>query len=375
MDDTLIIAHVKYILLHSIIDITMRIEKLLSAIDEANLDAYIVSHEPNILYYTNSISGGKLIITPDSAPLLITSDLNLKIAQDEVEDCDVESCTKKEVSARILKQLKGIKPKRIGFDSLSLSQHRELVEGFGDVELVEAPDLVWQMRKVKDHREQDLMRRAGVISDIGMEAIKEFLEEGVREYEVAAEAAYAMRREGAGDISFPFIVASGLRSTYPHAGVSERKIRRGDFVTVDMGAAFKHYKSDNTRTFIIGSPTKKQRDVFETVLDANEAALPEIRKGAKGVEVDKVARDIIEKAGYGEAFIHGLGHGVGLEVHEPPSLSKTSEDILEEGNIVSNEPGIYLKDFGIRIEDTVLVTHSSPEKLTRFDKDLDAMRI
>jgi Xaa-Pro dipeptidase len=209
-----------------------------------------------------------------------------------------------------------------------------------------------------------------------MEAIRNCLKDDLREYEVAAEAAYAMRKEGAEDCAFPFIVASGPRSAYPHAGVSDRKIRRGDLVKIDMGAAYHEYRSDNTRTFIIGSPTKKQRTIYETVLEANEAALPEIKEGAAGIEVDKIAREIIEKAGFGEAFIHGLGHGVGLEVHEPPSLSKRSEDILQVGNVVSNEPGIYLKGFGgVRIEDTVLVTPLGPERLTKFDKDLDAMRV
>jgi len=229
---------------------------------------------------------------------------------------------------------------------------------------------------VKDASEQKFMKRAGELSDIGMEAIRDFLAEGVREHEVAAAAANAMRMEGADDISFPFIVASGPRSAYPHAGVSERKIRRGDLVTIDMGATYRRYCSDITRTFIVGSPSEKQRTIYETVLEANRAALPEIRESAKGIDVDRIARDIITNAGYGEDFIHGLGHGVGLEVHEPPSLSKRSGDTLAVGNVVSNEPGIYIKGFGgVRIEDTVLVTSSGPERLTNFDTGLDAMRV
>ena len=220
------------------------------------------------------------------------------------------------------------------------------------------------------------MKSAGKLSDVGMEAIREFLVEGVREHEVAAAAAKAMRAEGADDISFPFIVASGPRSAYPHAGVTDRKIQRGDFVTIDMGATYKGYCSDITRTFIVGSPSEKQRTIYETVLEANETALPEIRAGAKGVDVDRIARDIITKAGYEAGFIHSLGHGVGLEVHEPPALSQWSKDILAVGNVVSNEPGIYVKGFGgVRIEDTVLVTSSGSERLINFDKDLDAMRV
>jgi len=353
----------------------MRATKLAESLEGTELDAYVVTREPNIIYYTGSISGGVLIVSPDAPPVLLTSRLNLYIAEDQAEGFEVKPYTRKDKLDMIADHLKHLDPKRIGFDELSLSQYLELGENLGS-ELVENPDIVWAMRRVKDSGEQELMRRAGELSDIGMEAIRNCLKEGIREHGVAAAAAHAMRKDGAGGISFPFIVASGPRSAYPHAGVSDRKIRKGDFVTIDMGAAYKNYRSDNTRTFIIGAPSEKQKAIYETVLAANEAVLPEIREGAKGVDVDGVARMMIEAAGYGEDFIHGLGHGVGLEVHEPPSLSKTSEDTLAAGNIVSNEPGIYLKDWGgVRIEDTVLVTGSGPERLTKFDKELDAMRV
>ena len=354
----------------------MRIKRLSKSLEEAGLDAYIVTREPNIFYYTGSISGGVLIIAPDTRPLLLTSRLNLYVAQDNARGCDVEPYTRKDKDEKILERLNQMAPEKLGFDELSLGEYKALEENLGEVALKENPDLVWAMRRVKDASEQKLMKRAGELSDIGMEAIREFLVEGLREHEVAAAAANATRNGGADDISFPFIVASGPRSAYPHAGVSERKIRRGDFITIDMGATYREYCSDITRTFIVGSPSEKQRTIYETILEAKEAALPEIKESAKGVDVDRIARDIIKRAGYGEDFIHGLGHGVGLEVHEPPSLSKRSRDTLAVGNVVSNEPGIYIKGFGgVRIEDTVLVTSSGPERLTNFDTGLDDMRV
>jgi Xaa-Pro aminopeptidase len=354
----------------------MRIEKLSKSLEDAGLDAYVIMREPNILYYTGSISGGVLIVAPDTSPLLLTSRLNLYVAQDNAQGCDVESYTRKDKDEKVVESLYQVAPKKIGFDELSLQDKKTLRDNLGGVELKEKPDLVWAMRRLKDASEKKLMRRAGELSDIGMEAVREFISEGVREHEVAAAAANAMRINGASDISFPFIVASGPRSAYPHAGVSERKIRNGDFVTIDMGATYRGYCSDITRTFIVGNPSEKQRTIYETVLGANEAALPEIREGAKGIDVDLIARDIITKAGYGEDFIHSLGHGVGLEVHEPPSLSKSSKDVLVPGNVVSNEPGVYLKGFGgVRVEDTVLVTASGSERLTKFDKGLDTMRV
>lgn len=354
----------------------MRIKRLAESLVKADLDAYLVTREPNILYFAGTISGGVLVVPAESDPVLLVSKLNLSIAQDQTDVEEIRSYTRQSMLENITEVLRGWRLERVGFDELPIGKYRELGGKLRGVELVERSDLVWEMRRVKDSKEQGLMRKAGELSDIGMEAIRDCLKEGIREYEVAAEAAYAMRREGAEDLAFPFIVASGPRSAYPHAGVSERKIGRGDFVKIDMGAAYHEYRSDNTRTFILGAPTERQREIYETVLEANDAALLEIKEGASGVEVDKTARDIIEKAGYGEAFIHGLGHGVGLEVHEPPSLSKRSEDTLQTGNVVTNEPGIYLKGYGgVRIEDTVLVTSSGPERLTRFDRGLDAMRV
>ncbi len=354
----------------------MRAEKLSKSLADAGLDTYIITREPNIVYFTGSISGGVLIIAPDTRPLLLPSRLNLYVAQDSAQGCDVEPYTRKDKDEKILERLRQIAPEKIGFDELSLGEYKALENKLGEVVLKENPDLVWAMRRVKDASEQKFMRRAGALSDIGMEAIREFLAEGVREHEVAAAAANAMRLGGASDISFPFMVASGPRAAYPHTDVSERKIRRGDFVTIDMGATYREYCSDITRTFIVGSPSEKQRTIYETVLEAKEAALPEIKASAKGVDIDRIARDIITKAGYGEDFIHGLGHGVGLEIHEPPFLSKRSKDTLTAGNVVSNEPGIYVKGFGgVRIEDTVLVTPSGPERLTKFDTGLDAMRV
>ena len=354
----------------------MRTERVSKSLESAGLDAYIVTREPNIFYLTGSNSGGILIIAPDTPPILFTPRLNLYLAQDSALGCCIESYEKKEKEVKIVEKLNQIKTEKIGFDELSLIEYQMIKKKLGSVVLKENQDLIWALRKVKDLSEQKFMKRAGALSDLGMEAIQEFLTEGVREHEVAASAASAIRMEGADDISFPFIVASGPRSAYPHAGVSGRKIKRGDFVTIDMGATYKKYCSDITRTFIIGSPSEKQRTIYENVLEANTAAFPEIKEGARGIDVDRIARDIITTAGHGEDFFHSLGHGVGLEVHEPPSLSKSSGDTLTIGNVVSNEPGIYMNGFGgVRIEDTVLVTSSGPERLTNFDSDLDAMRV
>ena len=354
----------------------MRIQKLTESIEKEGFDAYIVAREPNIVYYTGSISGGVLVVTPKSEPVLLAPSLNITVARDQATGLDVRPYTRSSLIGDVSEILNERSCRSIGFDEVSLDMYRRLGDSLGEVKIEAAPDLVWEMRKVKDPEEQKLMKRAGELADIGMGAIREFIGDGVRENEVAAEASYAMRREGAEDIAFPFIVVSGPRSAYPHGGVTDRKIRSGELVTVDMGATYKEYKTDITRTFIIGQPTEKQAEIYETVLESNRVALPRFVDGAAGVEVDRAARDVIDEAGYGEYFIHSLGHGLGLEVHEPPSISKRSEDTLRTGNVVSNEPGIYIPGFGgVRIEDTVLVDGQSPKRFTGFPRELDAMRV
>lgn len=352
----------------------MRIKRLTQSLEAMGLDAYVVTREPNVFYYTGSISGGNLIVSSETDPLLLTGRLNLACALDQAKGCEIKPYTREELVDKIVEKLDEFKPKKIGFDDLPLKLYRDLKERLKGLELKIEADAVRNMRMFKDADEVELMRRAGELADVGMEAVKNCLKDGIRENEVAAEASYAMMKEGADALAFPFIVVSGPRSAYPHGGVTDKKIRGGEFVTMDMGASFKEYKTDITRTFLVGTPSEKQRRIYETVLEANLAAHDKIRDGIAGTEAHRTAMEVIEKGGYGEYFIHGLGHGVGLEVHEGPSLGKTSNDILRTGNVVTNEPGIYIHGFGgVRIEDTVLVTRSSPERLTKTSKELDEM--
>jgi len=316
-----------------------RIQKLGLIVDESGYDAYVVTNSSNVLYYTGTIGGGRLVIAPGREPVLLSGAL--------------------------------LGCKTVAFDGIN-DRLKSTVEALGNVDSQIAPDLVKNMRKIKDKNEINLMRRAGELADLGMQVIKDFLMEGVKEYEVAAEAAYAMRKNGAEALAFPFIVVSGPRAAYPHGGVTDRKLRKGDFVTIDMGAEYKHYKTDITRTFIIGEPTEKMKTIYETVLKANLAALDMIKPGVPGNEIHNKAAKIIAEAGFGEFFNHGLGHGVGLDVHEGPGLSTRSKDLLMTGNVVTDEPGIYIRGYGgVRIEDTILVTENGAERLTLFPKDID----
>jgi Xaa-Pro aminopeptidase len=226
-------------------------------------------------------------------------------------------------------------------------------------------DLVWALRMVKDATEIKLMRKAAELTSQGMEAAYEAIKPGVRECEVAGKIEYVMRVAGSGPTAFESIVASGIGSSFPHGGCARRVIQKGDFIVVDIGATFDYYCSDMSRTFVAGKPTEKQQKIYDTVLKAHNKAFETMQAGVPIVEVDSSARKLIEKAGYGECFVHRLGHGVGLEVHEPPSLNSWTMEPLEAGNVVTDEPGIYVPNFGgVRIEDTILINRDKPEKLT-----------
>jgi Xaa-Pro dipeptidase len=347
----------------------MRAKILQGLLKEANIDAFLITRSSNIRYYTGSMGGTYFLVPSDTAPLLMVHKLDYNIAEDQAKGFDVQDYSRADILSRLTEAIKGYE--NLAFDDLPVSTYKKLCEELPSLRLDLRPDIVWGQRRVKDEEELSLMRRAGELADLAMVALKEKLSEGVSEYELAAEATYSMMREGAEGYAFDNSVGSGQRSAYPHAGVTGRRIRRGDFVTVDLGATYIGYRSDLTRTFIVGQPSKKQRRMYEVVLEAEGTALPEMKAGACGKHVDGVAREIIKAAGYSEYFTHSLGHGIGLEVHEPPSLSDQSIDILKAGNVVSDEPGIYIHGYGgVRVEDTVHVTNGGPERFTKFEKEL-----
>jgi len=266
---------------------------------------------------------------------------------------------------------------RLGFDDaqLSVREHARLRELVPDrVELVPAGGLVEELRAVKDRRELERIRAAALLADA---ALTEVLDEGivgVTERDVALELEIRMRRLGAEGVSFPPIVAAGPHGALPHAEPRDVPIPAGTLVTIDWGAQLNGYASDCTRTFATGELDPRDAEIYALVLEAQETALDAVRAGRLGREVDAVARDLIEAAGHGEHFGHGLGHGVGLEVHEGPRLSRLGDVALEPGMVVTVEPGVYVPGaVGVRIEDLVVVTDGAPEVLNSLPKTLRAV--
>lgn len=231
--------------------------------------------------------------------------------------------------------------------------------------------LIRKLRMIKSQDEIDNMIAAQRIAEKGFEHMLDFVKEGRTEREVQLELDYYMLSHGAEELSFDTIALSGSNTSLPHGVPSDKLIKKGEFVLLDFGAVVNGYHSDMTRTFCVGEPSEKMRKVYEIVLEAQLAALNAVKAGITGRELDKIARDIISTEGFGDNFGHSLGHGVGMEIHEMPYASPNKEDILPENSIVTVEPGIYLEgEFGVRIEDFVVVKNDGCENMTKAEKKL-----
>lgn len=349
-----------------------RIQLLRKSFAKSQLDAYIVADETNMFYLTGFEDAIRLLIPAEGDSILYVYGVNCEDAKATAKNCTVELMKRGEdLNKKVADHCKKLKPKRVGFDSFDVGSYLETKKSLRKIQLKAAGQAIWDMRKVKDETELRNIRRATELTDEGAKVAVEALKPGMREYEVAAEVEYAMRKLGSDGTAFETILASGLRSAYPHGGCTSKKIKKGELIQFDIGARYQHYAADLTRTYLIGKPTPKQQKMYKVVMEAQEKAFQKIREGAKARQVDAAARVVIKKNGFGENFPHGLGHGVGLAVHELPTLNSVSKDVLKAGNVVTNEPGVYVVRYGgARIEDTVLVKKDGAERLTRAPYDL-----
>ena len=343
---------------------------------DKNLDAMVITDPFNMRYVSGFRGGEGILYISNTQKVLVTDSRYTEQAENESDFTVVEE-NSEHPRMVILKECMEKEGKTEGFrmgyedESLLCAQFDKMKENLCVDTWVPLKGDVDALRQIKSEEELEYLEKAEAIGDLAFEKILTILKPGMTELEVAAELEYQMKKAGAENFSFSTIVASGLNSSMPHAIPGEKKLEEGDFVTMDFGCTYKGYCSDMTRTVVLGKASEKQKEIYNTVLKAQLAALDAIKAGVTGKSVDKVARDMITEAGYGECFGHGLGHSVGLFIHEEPRLSPAGETVLEENMIETVEPGIYVPGFGgVRIEDMVAVTKDGCKNFTHSPKEL-----
>lgn len=348
-----------------------RRSRLARFFEDQTLDCVLISSLQNIRYLCGFTgSEGALLLTRDRGWFLCDSRYTTQAAAQVGEAEIVEFKSKQDT---IVALVGGQGFSRIGFEAAhtTMATYTALSAALGGRELVPLGAELDDIRSCKDNDELQRLSDVAALSSAALMAIRPLLRPGVKEVEVALELELEMRRLGADGRAFDFIVASGARGSMPHGVASDKTLQPGELVTIDFGAVKDGYYSDETVTVAIGEPGEKQKSIHAIVKAAHDMAVAAVRPGIACRELDAVAREYIRESGYGDYFGHGLGHGVGLEIHEKPVLSPRGDAVAVEGMVFTIEPGIYIPGFGgVRIEDTVAVTADGCRVLTRAPKDL-----
>ncbi len=355
-------------------DVAGRLPRLREHLDEQGCDALLVTKLENIRYLTGFTGSAGLLLVKAERALVFSDGRYRDQAAAQLAAAGVAAELHISAPPGQLEELSRCVPAgtHLGLEATSITwaMQRRLAQRLEGVELVPTKSAVEALRALKDAGEVARIERACAIADVALAQVKEMLLTGCTEAAFAAELEHEMRRRGASGPAFETIVASGPNAALPHARPSERVIGRGELVVVDFGALVDGYRSDMTRTLCVGEPEPELAALVEAVLGAQRAGLRALRDGVGAAEVDGACRDSLTGAGYGEAFLHSTGHGVGLEVHEAPAVAAGSADILRTSNVVTVEPGAYLHGRGgARIEDTAVITAEGARVLTKSTKD------
>ncbi len=351
------------------------IDKLMNILP-SQVDAVIILSPSNKSYLlsTGCDDAGCLIVTRNKAYYIIDSRY-FEVAQ-RLESDKISIILQENLFNQTAEILKSNDCKEICLETSfvsveSFKAYKQKLEGFEISPSVDAAKYVCDLRKIKSQDEIDNIKKAQEITDAAFSHILNCIKVGKTEKELALELEFYMRSHGARSTSFDIIFVAGKNSSLPHGCPSDYVLQNGDIITIDFGADFEGYKSDMTRTVALGSVNDEQRDVYETVLLAQQSALKEIKAGEKCSQIDSIARNVISDRGYGEFFGHALGHSVGLDIHESPNFSPKCDEILRPGMVLTVEPGVYLPGkFGVRIEDMVVITDFGAENITKSDKSL-----
>lgn len=351
-----------------------RIERLQKKLPALYVDALLITDEKNIFYLTgfDLLQGdGFLLVTANDA--IIVTDDRYQLALAEFSSDEVVAAITRDYYGSLDRICQGMKVTVLGYEDTLPYYLYDLLDDVMTADLVPFHSLIEKMRMIKDSQEVAKLQRAADLQAQGFQYVLEQVQPGMSERQLANRLDFWMKEHGASGASFPTIVASGENAAKPHATASDKLIADGDVVTLDFGYYVDGYTADMTRTFAVGSIDPELRDVYQIVNEARQAVIDAVKVGQRGDKLDMAGRRLIEEAGYGDEFNHGMGHGIGLSVHElPASYGPATSDVkLQTNEVITVEPGIYIPEIGgVRIEDDVLVTHGGPQILTKAPTEL-----
>jgi Xaa-Pro aminopeptidase len=355
------------------VDHQLRRTRLSERLPDLEVDAVLITDPSNVRYLTGFTgSNGQVLVTAGEATFF-TDGRYTEQARHEAPDLETVTY-RSSIEPALGERCAAIGATRVGFEAhaVTVRLHQRAVEALPALELIPVGDAVGRLRWIKDREEVELLRQAQATTDEAFEEILEFLAVGQSERQVALELERLLRRDGADALSFDSIVAFGDHAAQPHHEPCHRLLEEGDVIKMDFGALREGYHADFTRTVAFGEPAAELKKVHDVVREAQQMGIDAIAPGVSGAAVDRAARSVIEEAGYGEAFAHGLGHGVGLDIHEGPRLGREFEDHeLPTGAVVTVEPGIYLPRLGgVRIEDMIEVTEDGGRAMSSATREL-----
>ena len=351
-----------------------RIDRALQILKKEKVEALLINDVTDIRYLSGFTGDeASALIAPEALFLLVDSRFTTQ-AKLEAPLFQIVKISKQIEDT--IKLINRLRIKRVGFDAkvISYADFRQLEKGLSGIALTPIEERLRTLRMKKEKEEIKVIRQAITISTQGFQKMKEKIKFGVTEKEVAVAYEFAVKKAGADKLAFDIIVASGKRSALPHGVASGKKIGTQELIMIDFGIQYRGYYSDETCTMVMGTPTQKQKKIFNIVKTAHDRAIEKIKPGISSQKIDKAARGYIEKKGFAKYFGHGTGHGVGLALHEEPRISPLKNEILKEGMVFTIEPGIYLPNWGgIRIEDMIVVTRGGCEALTLVPKKLEIL--
>ena len=350
-----------------------RIEKLRKKMKALDLDGFLVTSKENRQYLTGFTGTFGWVLVTHSHVCLLTDFRYIEQAQQQAPECKLVQFKHYApvVTLRMLMEDMEVVTLGIESDRCTVDEFERLANQVRRKAITPLKGFVEEIRQIKDEEEIAQIARAEAIGDEAFLHVLKLIKPGMTELEIAMELEFQMRRSGASGVSFDTIVASGKRSSMPHGVASAKKVEAGDFITMDFGCMYQGYCSDMTRTIALGKVDEKQETVYNLVRKAQEDALQAIKAGVTGKEIHAVAQNVFQDAGYGPFFGHGLGHSVGLEIHEEPRFSPKAEEIIQENMVITVEPGLYLSNWGgVRIEDLVVVKKDGCINLTHSPKEL-----